>query len=75
MEDQQGLPPSFAGRAARGFQIATAQSAVLEAKAEQIAANAEVRINKIDLQILRLKQQEAKATAKERSKPKSQLAV
>ena len=57
------------------FQIATAQVAVLEAKAERITADAEVRINRIDLQILRLKHQDAKATAKKRSRPKTQLAV
>ena len=57
------------------FQIAAAQVAVLEARAEQITADAEVRINRIDVQILRLKQQEAKATAKERSRPKSQREV
>lgn len=50
------------------FQIATAQVAVLEAKAEQITADAEVRVNKLNLQILKLKQKEAKANAKKRSR-------
>lgn len=51
------------------FQIATAEVAVLEAKAEQVTADAEVRINKLDLQILKLKQQEAKAAARKRPHP------
>ena len=51
------------------FQIATAEVVVLEAKAEQVTANAEVRINKLDLQILRLKQQEAKAAARKPPHP------
>lgn len=46
------------------FQIATAQVAVLQAKAEQITADAEVRINRIDLQILRLNSRKPKPTPK-----------
>ena len=55
------------------FQIATAEVAVLEAKAEQIKADAEVRINKLDLQILKLKQREAKSAARKRSQPTTPL--
>jgi hypothetical protein len=51
------------------FQIASAEVAVLEAEAGRVAAAAEVRINKLDLQIMNLKQKEAKATARKRSRP------
>ena len=51
------------------FQIASAELAVLKAKEEQITADAEVRINRLDLQILKIKQKEAKAVASKRIRP------
>lgn len=42
------------------LQIAAAEVAVLESKAEQVKAAAEVRINKLNLHIRKPKQQEAK---------------
>ncbi len=53
------------------YQIASAELAVLKAKEEQITAAAEVRINRLDLQILKIKQQEAKASARKRFQPKT----
>ena len=55
------------------FQIATAQVAALEAKAEQITSDAEVRINRLDLQTLKLKQQETKSAARKRPQPTTPL--
>ncbi len=51
------------------FQIESAELAVLQAKEEQVAADAEVRINRLDLQILRMKQKEAKVGARKRLRP------
>ena len=45
------------------FQIASAELAVLKAKEEQVTADAEVRLNRLALQILKMKQMEAKAGA------------
>jgi hypothetical protein len=50
-------------------QITSAEVAVLEARAERVTADAEVRVNKLDLQILKLKQKEARASARKRSNP------
>ena len=51
----------------RHFRSLPQKSQSLEARAERVAADAEVRINKLDLQILKLKQKEAKACAQKRS--------
>ncbi len=53
------------------YQIASAELAVLKAKEEQITADAEVRLNRVDLQILKIKQKEAKASARKRFQPKT----
>ena len=51
------------------FQIASAELAVLKAKEEQVAADAEVRINRLDLHILKIKQKEVKAVARKGFRP------
>ena len=43
--------------------------AVLKAKEEQVTADAEVRLHRLDLQILNIKQKEAKADARKRLRP------
>ncbi len=53
------------------YQIASAELAVLKAREEQITADAEVRLNRLDLQILKIKQKEAKASARKRFQPKT----
>lgn len=68
-EGVNGGPARFCRRRSlaeqrEAFNIATAEVAVLEAKAERVTADAEVRINKLDIKILKLKQQEAKAAAR-----------
>ena len=73
-EGVNGGPARFYRRRAlaeqrEAFQIASAEVALLEAKAGRVAADAEVRINKLDLQIMKLKQKEAKASARKRSRP------
>ncbi len=72
-EGVNGAPARFYRRRSlaeqrEAFQIASAEVAVLEAKAGRVAADAEMRINKLDLQIMKLKQKEAKATARNRSR-------
>lgn len=44
----------------------------MEAKAEQITADAEVRINRLDPQILKLMQEEAKASVRKRAQSNTQ---
>ncbi len=73
-EEVNGGPARFYRRRSlaeqrEAFQIASAEVAVLEARAGQVTADAEVRINKLDLQIMKLKQKEAKANARKRSHP------